>query len=168
MPGIQGGPLMHQIAAKAVAFKEALQPDFKEYQKRVVDNASRLAEELKGKGHKLVADGTDTHLMLVSFLDVPKVTGKKVEKALDKAGITVNKNTVPYDPEKPFVTSGIRIGTPAITTRGMGPDDMPTIADFIDRAIKNRRDDDALDGIRIEVAQFCEKFPIYERRLQEA
>jgi glycine hydroxymethyltransferase len=168
MPGIQGGPLMHIIAAKAVAFKEALQPDFKVYQQQIVDNARTLAEELKKKGYRLVAGGTDTHLMLVSFLDVPKLTGKKVEKALDKAGITVNKNTVPFDTEKPFVTSGIRIGTPAITTRGMGLSEMPTIADFIDRAIQSRRDDDRLEGIRQEVAAFCEKFPIYGERLQEA
>ena len=166
MPGIQGGPLMHVIAAKAVAFKEALQPPFKDYQKRVVDNAKRLSEELKKRGYRLVAGGTDTHLMLVSFIDVPKVTGKKVEQALDKAGITVNKNTVPFDPEKPFVTSGIRIGTPAVTTRGMGPDEMVVIADFIDRAIKARRDDDTLAAIAKEVAAFCGQFPLYRERLE--
>ena len=168
MPGIQGGPLMHVIAAKAVAFKEALQPEFKDYQQRILDNARTLADELKKRGYRLVAGGTDTHLMLVSFIDVPKLTGKRVEEALDKAGITVNKNTVPFDPEKPFVTSGIRIGTPAITTRGMGPDDMKQIADFIDRAIKNRKDDAVLAGIAGEVAAFCEKFPLYRERLQEA
>jgi glycine hydroxymethyltransferase len=167
MPGIQGGPLMHIIAAKAVAFKEALSDEFKAYQKRVIDNASALAGALKERGHKLVADGTDTHLMLVSFIDVPKVTGKKVEKALDKAGITVNKNTVPFDPEKPFVTSGIRIGTPAITTRGMNVADMTTIADFIDRAIQNRRKDEVLEGIAGEVAEFCKRFPLYAERLRE-
>lgn len=167
MPGIQGGPLMHIIAAKAVAFKEALTDEFNEYQKRVVANAKALADGLKQRGYRLVAGGTDTHLMLVSFIDVPKVTGKKVEKALDAAGITVNKNTVPFDPEKPFVTSGIRIGTPAITSRGMGTDDMATIADFIDRAIQNRRNDEALDGIRAEVAKFCERFPLYDERLEE-
>jgi len=166
MPGIQGGPLMHVIAAKAVAFKEALQPGFKEYQKRVIDNAKRLAEELKKRGYRLVADGTDTHLMLVSFIDIPKLTGKKVEQALDKAGITVNKNTVPFDPEKPFVTSGIRIGTPAVTTRGMGPNEMVQIADFIDRAIKARKDDDALAAIAKEVAALCGKFPLYRERLE--
>jgi len=168
MPGIQGGPLMHIIAAKAVAFKEALQPEFKAYQKRIVDNAKTLAEELKTRGYRLVAGGTDTHLMLVSFIDIPKLTGKKVEQALDKAGITVNKNTVPFDPEKPFVTSGIRIGTPAVTTRGMGTDAMKQIADFIDRAIKNRKDDAVLAGIAGEVATFCKKYPLYSERLAEA
>jgi len=166
MPGIQGGPLMHIIAAKAVAFKEAATDEFKQYQKTIVANAAKMADTLKEKGHKLVSDGTDTHLMLVSFVDVPKVTGRKVEKALDKAGITVNKNTVPFDPEKPFVTSGIRIGTPAITTRGMMPEDMPVIADFIDRAIQNRRKDEELEKIRLEVATFCEKFPLYKERLE--
>ena len=160
MPGIQGGPLMHIIAAKAVAFKEAMTDEFKVYQKRVIDNAKTLAEALAEKGHKLVAGGTDTHLMLLSFIDVPKVTGKKVEKALDKAGITVNKNTVPFDPEKPFVTSGIRIGTPAITTRGMGPDEMKIIADLIDRGIKSRRKDEVLAEIAEEVAALCKKFPL--------
>jgi len=168
MPGIQGGPLMHIIAAKAVAFKEALTDEFKAYQKRIVDNARTLAETLKGYGYHIVSGGTDTHLMLVSFMDVPKLTGKKVEKALDKAGITVNKNTVPFDPEKPFVTSGIRIGTPAITTRGMGVDEMRTIAEFIHRGIQNRRNDDALAEIAEEVAALCEKFPLYQERLQEA
>lgn len=166
MPGIQGGPLMHIIAAKAVAFKEALTPQFKEYQETIVANAARLADSMKEKGYRLVAGGTDTHLFLVNFVDIPKVTGKKVEIALDKAGITVNKNTVPFDPEKPFVTSGIRIGTPAITTRGMKPEHMPIIADFIDRAIKNRLDDEALEKIRLEVAAFCNKFPLYQERME--
>jgi glycine hydroxymethyltransferase len=166
MPGIQGGPLMHVIAAKAVAFKEALQPEFKAYQKRVVDNAKAMAEELKKRGYRLVAGGTDTHLMLVSFIDIPKLTGKKVEQALDKAGITVNKNTVPFDPEKPFVTSGIRIGTPAVTTRGMGTDAMKQIAEFIDRAIQNRKDDAVLEGIAREVATFCENYPLYAERMR--
>ncbi len=168
MPGIQGGPLMHIIAAKAVAFKEALTDEFKAYQKRIIENAKALAEALKGYGYHIVAGGTDTHLMLVSFIDVPKLTGKKVEKALDKAGITVNKNTVPFDPEKPFVTSGIRIGTPAITTRGMGIEEMKQIADFIHRGIQNRRNDEALAEIAKEVAALCEKFPLYPERLQEA
>ncbi|MBD3257885.1 aminotransferase class I/II-fold pyridoxal phosphate-dependent enzyme, partial [candidate division GN15 bacterium] len=145
MPGIQGGPLMHIIAAKAVAFHEALQPDFKKYQQRIIDNAKAMAQALMNKGHRLVTGGTDTHLMLMNFIDIPKVTGKKVEKALDAAGITANKNTVPFDPEKPFVTSGIRLGTPAITTRGMGTEDMKQIADFIDRAIQNRRKEEELE-----------------------
>lgn len=167
MPGIQGGPLMHVIAAKAVAFKEALTEEFKSYQGQVIKNAKALAEALKEKGHKLVSGGTDTHLMLLSFIDIPKVTGKKVEKALDLAGMTCNKNTVPFDPEKPFVTSGVRIGTPAITTRGMNENDMRVIADFIDRAIQNRRKEEVLLGIADEVKVFCEKFPLYSERLKE-
>ncbi len=165
MPGIQGGPLMHVIAAKAVAFKEALQPEFKAYQQRIIANAKTLSETLVEKGYKLVAGGTDTHLMLVSFVDIPKVTGKKVEKALDLAGITCNKNTVPFDPEKPFVTSGIRIGVPAVTTRGMDTDEMKQIAEFIDRGIKNRlKKESVLPEIANEVAAFCEKFPLYPER----
>lgn len=166
MPGIQGGPLMHVIAAKAVAFKEALQPEFNTYQKRIVDNAKALAARLKEHGYKLVAGGTDTHLMLVSFVGVEGLTGKKAENALDKAGITVNKNTVPFDPEKPFVTSGIRIGTPAVTTRGMGTAEMQKIGDFIHRAIQNRTDDAALATIAEDVRIFCEKFPLYAEHLQ--
>ena len=166
MPGLQGGPLMHIIAAKAVAFKEAMTEEFKNYQKQVVANAKKLSEALAAKGHKLVAGGTDTHLMLVSFIDVPKVTGKKVEIALDLAGITVNKNTVPFDPEKPFVTSGIRIGTPAVTTRGMKEPEMEQIADFIDRAIANRRNEEELAKISVEVSHLCEKFPLYKERME--
>ena len=165
MPGIQGGPLMHAIAAKAVCFAEALTPEFGAYQRQIVDNAKGLAEALKGRGYKLVAGGTDTHLMLVSFIGDPNLSGKKAEQALDKAGIVVNKNTVPFDPEKPFVTSGIRIGTPSITTRGMKTGEMPVIAEFIDRAIKNRKDDAALAGIASEVASFVKKFPLYADRL---
>lgn len=164
MPGIQGGPLMHVIAAKAVAFKEALRPDFTDYSRRVIANAQSLGKALIERGYKLVTNGTDTHLILVSFIGIEKMTGKKAEIALDKAGITVNKNTVPFDPEKPFVTSGIRIGTPAITTRGMQPADMVQIADFIDRAIKQRSDDAALESISHEVAQFCKRFPLYPGR----
>ncbi len=164
MPGIQGGPLMHVIAAKAVAFKEALGDEFKTYQRQVVENAKVLSEELKARGYRLVADGTDTHLMLVSFVDIPKVTGKKVEIALDAAGMTVNKNGVPFDPEKPFVTSGIRIGTPAITTRGMGAEEMKKIADFIDRAVQKRLNKEVLAGIADEVAEFCQGFPLYPQR----
>lgn len=163
MPGIQGGPLMHIIAAKAVALKEALSDDFKTYQKRIVENASILAQELKSRGYHIVSGGTDTHLMLVSFIEMG-LTGKKVEKALDSAGITVNKNTVPFDPQKPFVTSGIRIGTPAITTRGMGPSEMKIIAGFIDRVIKNLDDEELLKEIAGEVKSLCEKFPLYSQR----
>jgi len=161
MPGIQGGPLMHIIAAKAVAFKEEMTDEFKTYQKQVIDNAATLARALAEKGHKIVSGGTDNHLFLMSFIDIPKVTGKKVEKALDAAGITVNKNTVPFDPEKPFVTSGIRVGTPAITTRGMGTEEMKQIADFMDRGIKNRLKKDLLPEIANEVAEFCKKFPLF-------
>jgi glycine hydroxymethyltransferase len=167
MPGIQGGPLMHIIAAKAVAFKEALSDEFKRYEGRIIENAKTLAAALKGYGYHLVSGGTDTHLMLVSFIGVPNLTGKKVETALDKAGITVNKNTVPFDPEKPFVTSGIRIGTPAVTTRGMGVDEMKQIADFIHRGIQNRRNEEALAAIAKEVADLCARFPLYKERLQE-
>ncbi len=163
MPGIQGGPLMHIIAAKAVAFKEALQPEFKEYQGRILANAKTMSEELKKKGYHIVSGGTDTHLFLMSFID-REFSGKKVEIALDKAGITVNKNTVPFDTRKPFVTSGIRVGTPAITTRGMGVGEMKRIADFIDRAIKNLENDEALAGIAGEVKQLCDKFPLYSER----
>ncbi len=168
MPGLQGGPLMHVIAAKAVSFKEALQPEFKAYQQRILDNAKALAEGLKKRGHKLVSGGTDTHLMLVSFVGIEKLTGKKVEEALDKAGITVNKNTVPYDPQKPFITSGIRIGTPAVTTRGMGVAEMDKIADFISRGIAGRADDVALAQIASEVTTLCTRFPLYASRLKEA
>ncbi len=168
MPGIQGGPLMHVIAGKAVAFREALSEDFKSYQRKIVDNARRMAQALKDRDYKIVSGGTDTHLLLVSFLHVDKLTGKIAEKALDKAGLTVNKNTVPFDTEKPFVTSGIRIGTPAVTTRGMGSDEMIKIAGFIDRAVKNRKNDEVLAEIKAEVAEFCLKFPLYQKRLQEA
>ncbi len=167
MPGIQGGPLMHVIAGKAVAFREALSENFKSYQRKIVDNARRLAQALKDRDYKIVSGGTDTHLLLVSFLHVEKLTGKIAEKALDKAGLTVNKNTVPFDTEKPFVTSGIRIGTPAVTTRGMGSDEMIKIAGFIDRAVKNRKNDEVLAEIKAEVGEFCLKFPLYQKRLQE-
>jgi glycine hydroxymethyltransferase len=160
MPGIQGGPLMHVIAAKAVAFKEALQPDFKEYQKRILENAKTMAQEFVKAGFHVVSGGTDTHLMLLSFIG-KGITGKDVEKALEKAGITVNKNTVPFDPEKPFVTSGIRIGTPAVTTRGMGPNEMKLIASMITRAIGCLKSDDDLAAIRKEVSALCDKFPLY-------
>lgn len=163
MPGIQGGPLMHVIAGKAVAFKEALTDEFRDYQKRILENARTMAETLKAAGYHIVSGGTDTHLFLMSFID-RDYSGKKVEKALDKAGITVNKNTVPFDTRKPFVTSGIRVGTPAITTRGMGPGQMKTIAGFIDRGIKSIGDDEALAGIADEVKKLCAEFPLYPER----
>lgn len=163
MPGIQGGPLMHVIAAKAVAFKEAQKPEFKEYQKKIVENARTLANDLLEQGFHVVSGGTDTHLMLLSFIE-QNMTGKEVEEALERAGITVNKNTVPFDPQKPFVTSGIRIGTPAVTTRGMGIDEMHIIAGFISTIIKNLNNDDIIRRVGDDVGQLCEKFPIYARR----
>ena len=158
-PGIQGGPLMHVIAGKAVCFGEALKPEFKEYQKQLVKNAAVLAQALVDKGFRIVSGGTDNHLMLVDLR--PKhTTGKEVATALDKALITVNKNMIPFDPEKPMVTSGIRIGTPAITTRGMKEPEMLKIADFINRAVENRNDDAALAAIAEEVKAFTAAFPL--------
>lgn len=167
MPGIQGGPLMHVIAAKAVALKEALTDEFKDYQKRILKNARTMSDELKSKGYHIVSGGTDTHLFLMSFID-EDYSGKKVEKALDKAGITVNKNTVPFDTRKPFVTSGIRVGTPAVTTRGMGVEEMKVIAGFIDKAIQNMTDEDILAGIAKEVKALCDKFPLYPELKESA
>jgi glycine hydroxymethyltransferase len=158
-PGLQGGPMMHTIAAKAVCFHEAMSKSFKNYQEQVVKNASKLASELAACGLRIVSGGTDNHLMLVDLR--PKhVTGKSVALTLDKAAITVNKNMIPFDPEKPFVTSGIRIGTPAVTTRGMKEKHMSKIADFIDRAISVQHDDNALKAIASEVEKFMQKFPM--------
>jgi glycine hydroxymethyltransferase len=165
MPGIQGGPLMHIIAAKAVAFGEALRPEFKEYQKKIVENAKALAEDLKKQGFHLVSGGTDNHLMLLSFIE-KGITGKDVEQALEKANITVNKNTVPFDPQKPFVTSGIRIGTPAVTTRGMGINEMHQIAELITRVINNLKNEDEIAKVKQDVMNLCEKFPLYKERRQ--
>jgi len=160
MPGMQGGPLMHVIAAKAVCFKEAMKPEFKEYQQRVLDNAQALSKSLENNGLRLVSGGTDNHLMLVD-LRPKNLTGKVVEKALDKAAITVNKNTIPFDPEKPFVTSGIRIGTPAVTTRGMGIEEMAKIGDYINRVIDNIEDEAAIEAVHRDVVALCNNFPIY-------
>ncbi len=159
-PGMQGGPLMHVIAAKAVAFREALQPSFKEYQKQVVANAKTLAEELLSLDYHLVSGGTDNHLILVN-LTGKGVTGKAAEAALDKAGITVNKNTVPFDTQSPFVTSGIRVGTPAATTRGFGADDMKRIARWIDRAVRDVENEVELAAIKAEVLESCNSHPLY-------
>lgn len=159
-PGIQGGPLMHIIAAKAVALKEAMTPEFKGYQERIVINARTLAEELKGYGYKLVSGGTDTHLFLVDLSDTP-ITGKEAEEALEKAGITVNKNTVPGEKRPPRIASGIRIGTPAVTTRGMGPEEMKKIAGWIHRALTARDREEELNRIRKEVRDLCAGFPLY-------
>jgi glycine hydroxymethyltransferase len=159
-PGIQGGPLMHTIAGKAVAFKEALSEDFVIYQKQVVKNAKLFAELLKNKGYRIVSGGTDNHLLLVD-LSSKNLTGKVAEKTLGIAGITVNKNGIPYDTEKPFITSGIRIGTPAITTRGMKEKEVELIVDFIDRALISRENESKLLEIKKEVEALCKKFPIY-------
>jgi glycine hydroxymethyltransferase len=159
-PGIQGGPLMHVIAAKAVAFGEALQPSFSDYSGRVIENAKVLAEALMERGFDLVSGGTDNHLMLVD-LRGKGVTGKVAEKALDRAGITVNKNTVPGETESPFVTSGIRIGTPALTTRGLGVDEMRAIAGLIDRVIAKPDDEVVAQQVRGEIREMCQRFPLY-------
>ena len=152
---------MHVIAAKAICFKEAMSPEFKAYQQQIVKNASTLAAALADKGFRIVSGGTDNHLMLVD-LRPRHATGKEIATALDKAAITVNKNMIPFDPEKPFVTSGIRIGTPAVTTRGMKEPEMLRIADFIDRAAAAKDDDAALAAIRAEVIDFCADFPMPE------
>jgi len=165
-PGIQGGPLMHVIAAKAVALKEALEPGFKEYQKQIVANAKALASELTNRGYDLVSGGTDTHLMLVD-LTRKDITGKEAEDALVKAGITVNKNTIPFETRSPFITSGVRIGTPAATTKGMKEPEMKLIANFIDEAIKNRTDESKLSLIKNQVIELCKRFPFYKNRLKD-
>ena len=158
-PGVQGGPLMHVIAAKAVCFHEALQPGFQEYQEHVVENARLLAEHLHGNGYRIISGGTDNHLFLVD-LRPNGLNGKVVQEALDKAGITVNKNSIPFDTESPFKGGGIRIGTPAVTTRGMGADEMTIIGDFIHEAIQNHGDDAKLEEVRKKVAALNERFPL--------
>ncbi len=165
-PGIQGGPLMHVIAGKAVAFQEALKPEFKKYQEQVVKNAARFAEELKARGYRLVSDGTDNHLLLVD-LSGKGITGKEAETCLDKAGITVNKNLIPFDDQSPFVTSGIRLGTPAATTRGMDENAMARVAEFIDAALKDPEDERKLAFIRGEVKEFLRDFPLYRDWIEE-
>lgn len=160
-PGIQGGPLEHVIAAKAVAFGEALRPDFKTYMKQVVDNAKVLAETLMQNGFKLVTDGTDNHLILVDLSNT-EVTGKIAETSLDESGITVNKNTVPNEKRSPFVTSGIRIGTPALTTRGMSSSEMKTIGNWISQVLKDPENVSLRNKVREEVRGLCQQFPIYK------
>jgi glycine hydroxymethyltransferase len=163
-PGVQGGPLMHIIAAKAAAFNEALQPEFKIYQQQVVNNAKALAAALIKNGFNLVSDGTDNHLMLIDLgtEDSGGPSGKKMEGSLDNAGITANKNTVPFDTRPPFVASGIRLGTPAVTTRGMKEPEMNIIADFIKQVRDNYDKDEVLADIKNEVSNFCSKFPLYQ------
>jgi glycine hydroxymethyltransferase len=159
-PGVQGGPLMHIIAAKAVCFKEAGEPQFKDYQRQIVANAARLAQVVSAAGFRLVSGGTDNHLMLVDVFS-KGITGKVAEAALGKAGITVNKNAIPFDQNPPMVASGIRIGTPAVTTRGMREPEMEAIGELIARALKTPDDDAALAAVRTEVERLCRKFPLY-------
>ena len=163
-PGTQGGPLMHVIAAKAVAFQEALQPEFIEYQKQIVKNAKRMGDKLMESGFNLVSGGTDNHLVLVDLRDTD-ITGNIAEETLDKAGITVNKNAVPFDPQPPAVTSGIRIGTPAITTRGLKEDEMDIVAGWITEAFENRDNDEVLGRIKKDVKELCSSFPVYGHKL---
>ena len=160
MPGIQGGPLMHIIAAKAVAFGEALKPEFSEYARQIVVNAKSMAEEFLSRGYHLVSGGTDTHLVLIDLTE-KGITGKKAENALEKVGITVNKNMVPFDQKSPFVTSGIRIGTPAVTTRGMKEDEIKTIVALIDKVISSPDSEDLLSTVMSEVLDLCRDFPLY-------
>ncbi|WP_413584060.1 serine hydroxymethyltransferase [Bdellovibrio sp. HCB274] len=159
-PGIQGGPLEHVIAGKAVAFGEALRPEFKEYSQKVIDNAKALSEELLSQGFKLVTGGTDNHLMLIDLSD-REITGKVAEIALDEAGITVNKNTVPNEKRSPFVTSGIRVGTPALTTRGMGTSEMKKIGKWIAQVLNSADNADVKNKVHSEVKEMCKHFPIY-------
>ena len=162
-PGVQGGPLMHVIAGKAAAFNEALQPEFKVYQQHIIDNAQALATALIANGFSLVSGGTDTHLMLINLGSEEEggPSGKKMEEALDKAGITANKNTIPFETRSPFVASGIRLGTPAVTTRGMGIEEMKQIADFIQRVREHIEDEEYLTNMKSEVRALTARFPLY-------
>ncbi|HOO41136.1 MAG TPA: serine hydroxymethyltransferase [Syntrophales bacterium] len=165
-PGTQGGPLMHVIAAKAVAFKEALTEEFRQYQAQIIKNAKALAEELKNQGFRLVSGGTDNHLMLVDLTD-KDVTGKEAQEVLDLTGITVNKNGIPFDTKGPMVTSGIRIGTPAVTTRGMKEPEMKQIAGLIAQVLLNRGDEGKISEAREGVKTLCERFPLYQGRIEK-
>ncbi len=160
-PGLQGGPLMHAIAAKAVALKEAMEPEFKEYQKQVVKNARVLASSLQEEGFRIVSGGTDTHLFLVDLSSF-NLTGKEAQEALDEVGITVNKNTIPCETKSPFVTSGIRVGTPAVTTRGMKEKEMKEISKLISQVLKNLGKESVYEKVRLEVRNLCEAFPLYK------
>ena len=162
-PGSQGGPLEHAVAAKAVAFHEALQPSFKQYAQQIVKNAAALAAALAGHGFRLVSGGTDTHMMVVDLTPFDaELTGKEAQLVLDTAGITLNKNAIPNDPRSPFVTSGMRIGTPSVTTQGMRETEMPLIAEYIVTVLRNRNDAAKVAQVRAKVAQLCAKFPVYE------
>jgi glycine hydroxymethyltransferase len=163
-PTVQGGPLMHIIAAKAVCFKEALEPGFKQYQEQVIRNARVLAAELQDAGFRIVSGGTDNHLMLVNVF-VRGITGSQAEKALERAAITVNKNAIPFDTQPPMKASGIRIGTPALTTRGMMEEEMRQIAGLISEVLGEPESETVQAGVRSRVKQMCERFPIYEDRL---
>ncbi len=160
-PGIQGGPLMHVIAAKAVAFREALTPEFQQYQLQIIKNAKELSDALIKKGFRIISGGTDTHLMLIDLTD-KNITGKEAEEVLDRAGITLNKNSIPYDDKPATVTSGIRIGTPIVTSRKMKEPEMVIIADLIDRVLSNPGDSDTIKHVRDKVKALCSKFPVYE------
>ncbi len=162
-PGLQGGPLMHIIAAKAVAFKEALQPSFKEYAQQVIDNAATLGETLKKEGVTLVSGGTDNHIVLLDLRSWD-LTGKEAEKLLEEAGITVNKNTIPFDPQSPFVTSGIRMGTAALTTRGMKQDEMVKIGEVIAAVLKSKGDKDVLENAKETTKAICNAFPLFQQQ----
>jgi len=166
-PGVQGGPLMHVIAAKALAFKEALSPEFKRYQQQVVINARAMAAVLQQRGYKIVSGGTDNHMMLIDLSDKP-YTGKDADAALSEACITANKNSVPNDRRSPFVTSGLRIGTPAVTSRGMKEKEMAVIGDLIARALSQVGDEAALRAVADEVGALCKQFPVYPHRLAKA
>jgi len=163
---MQGGPLMHIIAAKAVAFKEALTDDFRRYQAQIVKNAKTLADELLAAGFRLVSGGTDNHLLLIDLTDLG-VTGKKAQETLDRTGITINKNRIPFDTKGAQETSGIRIGTPAVTTRGMKEAEMKRIAGFIAEALRHIHDEKRLMEIREEVKSLCDRFPLYPERIRE-
>jgi len=163
-PGIQGGPLMHVIAAKAVAFKEALRDDFKIYQQQIVSNAKTLAKTLQDRGFRLVSGGTDNHLLLVDLSD-KGLTGAKAEEMLERSGITVNKNTIPFDTRSPSVTSGIRIGTPGVTTRGLKKPEMEEIGDYISELLSQPEDDKLIGDIKMKIRSLCERFPLYSERL---
>lgn len=164
-PGVQGGPLMHVIAAKAVAFGEALKPEFREYARNVVENAKTLADEFMSRGYKVVSGGTDTHLVLLDLSPMGK-TGKAAEKALEAADITVNKNMVPYDPQKPLVTSGVRIGSPAVTSRGMGVTEMRKIAELMDNVIQNLESAEMIAKVKAQVHELTCGFPLYPQALR--
>ena len=161
MPGMQGGPLMHIISAKAIAFGEAMKDEFKVYANKIVQNAKLMAQEFMNMDYDIISGGTDTHVILADLTN-KNISGKAAEKALEKAGITVNKNMVPFDQRSPFITSGIRIGTPAITTRNMGIEEMKDIAKLIDRVIIDPENDENIQKVKSEVEELCESYPIYK------